>query len=75
MKAIRVRQFGDPEVLQLGEVDVPRPGPNEATWSRDLIHDARVESQLLEDKTPGFIEDESLVWDCHSRTYIHLRMR
>jgi NADPH:quinone reductase-like Zn-dependent oxidoreductase len=29
MKAIRVRQFGDPEVLRLEEVPMPQPGPGE----------------------------------------------
>lgn len=29
MKAIRIHQYGGPEVLQLDQVDVPRPGPGE----------------------------------------------
>jgi NADPH:quinone reductase-like Zn-dependent oxidoreductase len=29
MKAIRVHEFGDPEVLQLEEVAEPRPGPGQ----------------------------------------------
>jgi NADPH:quinone reductase-like Zn-dependent oxidoreductase len=29
MKAIRIHRFGDPEVLELDEVPVPRPGENE----------------------------------------------
>jgi NADPH:quinone reductase len=29
MKAIRVSQFGDPDVLQLAEVPTPRPGPGQ----------------------------------------------
>jgi NADPH:quinone reductase-like Zn-dependent oxidoreductase len=29
MQAIMVSQFGGPDVLQVGEVDVPRPGPGE----------------------------------------------
>jgi len=30
MKAIRVHEFGGPEVLRLEEVPTPRPGPGEA---------------------------------------------
>ena len=29
MKAIRVKEFGGPEVLQLEEVPTPQPGPGE----------------------------------------------
>jgi NADPH:quinone reductase-like Zn-dependent oxidoreductase len=29
MKAIRIHRFGDPEVIELDEVPVPRPGENE----------------------------------------------
>jgi putative PIG3 family NAD(P)H quinone oxidoreductase len=29
MKAITIREFGEPEVLELAEVDAPRPGPGE----------------------------------------------
>ena len=29
MKAIRVKEFGAPEVLQLEEVPTPQPGPRE----------------------------------------------
>ena len=29
MKAIRVHEFGDPEVLRLEEVPTPRPGPGQ----------------------------------------------
>jgi NADPH:quinone reductase-like Zn-dependent oxidoreductase len=29
MKAIRVHRYGGPEVLELEEIPVPAPGPNE----------------------------------------------
>jgi len=32
MKAIRVHEFGDPEVMQVEEVTDPRPGPGGRSW-------------------------------------------
>ncbi len=36
MKAIRVHEFGGPEVLRLGEVPTPRPGPGAMQRDVDL---------------------------------------
>src|SRR6266568_3979477 len=36
MKAIRVHEFGGPEVLRLGEVPTPRPGPGAMQRDADL---------------------------------------
>ncbi len=33
MKAIRIKQFGGPQVMQLTEVDVPEPKPTASTDS------------------------------------------
>jgi NADPH:quinone reductase-like Zn-dependent oxidoreductase len=46
MKAIRVREFGDPEVLRLEEVTPPRPGPGQVLVRMQAIGVNPVETYI-----------------------------
>lgn len=46
MKAIRIKQFGGPQVMQLTEVDVPEPKPTASTDSLPFLRELGVDRAI-----------------------------